>query len=791
MATNRQHPEPKKRMSDEERQRIIQEVLCSQLQMLDQCMIGSTGLAVSRADDKGMPPGYTTGDQIKMNFAWLNARSDEDLISIYGLNYHELSHVIMTPRLKGGFLAAFEGINLEVCFNLMEDWRIEVHFSSMFSAAERYFNVMLRRLIIDDHQNRHRPPEEEWGVFVMLMGRFYVDPALRMRYELKFRKKLENSSRRMELEAAEAKGQVGPNWLTELEDHFIEVENLYMMPGLKDEYLAYLDYVGDRRVDKMLELARAFCSRRFIQRDTKGNRELILMVKAMTVLLPWELMNEAPMAGVPQPGNASNGGMLGPDIPTHSGMKELELQEEAEEEASRIIEEDEKESARLRKLGEEHDPDTQAEPYPEEEEPEEDDEGEGEEFDEELEDEPSDSDMKVGEPTDGPTPDAGDEEMEGEDGTSGPMVPSDSIMIDPSQRGGDPDEEEDDSDEDEDEDDSPAPAGHLTGGAGSDVHEGEDEHLKQLTADELAELDKLFRDAGVIDQMLTEEINDILASKPVRQAIYSVRQALEEALGENLDLEPDLNNPFQMVPDTIMRERNRLQRQLEEIRGMLEGAWRDEQPAGKLLVRRLLNAPRSQYGSLFRSWIPDELEEAGIELVVLLDRSSSMASAIDHASQVCWMIASAVQETEGRVHVISFADPGKDEVLLSPARKLKSAQYQSFGTYGGTHAAEALKLAAKVIQSSNMPNKVVSIVTDGAWSDLPAAIPIIQQINNMDCDTILMLVGLHMERDRRGCTHVVHVNDMERASYELRRVIQRIGESVVRRIAEERGYWNE
>jgi hypothetical protein len=782
MATKHQHPEPKKRMTDEERQRIIQEVLCSQLQMLDQCMIGSTGLAVSRADDKGMPPGWTTGDQIKINFGWLSARSDEDLISIYGLNYHELSHVIMTPRLKGAFLAAFEGINLELCFNLMEDWRIEVHFSSMFSAAERYFNVMLRRLIIDDHVNRHRPPEQEWGVFAMLMGRFYVDPALRMRYELKFRKELDNSSRRMELLAARAKGLATDHWLTELEEHFQQVETHYQMPGLKSQFLSYLDLIGDARVDKMIDLARDFCSRRWIQNDTKGNREMILMVKAMTVLMPWERMNEAPMAGIPQAGNAANGGMLGPDIPTHAGMKEHELQEEAEEEAKRIIQEDKLESARLRKLAEENDPDAPEEDGPKAETAPEDEAGDEEEG-EKDESKPGEDDLED---------EDGSEQEGGLSGGPGAMAPSDSIMIDPTQRS--EREKDEDDEEDSDEEDSETheqPAGHLTGGAGSEVHDGEDQHLKQLTSDELAEIDKIFRDAGVIDQMLTEEINDILASKPVRQAIYSVRQALEEALGENLDLEPDLNNPFQQVPDTIMRERNRLQRQLEEIRGMLEGAWRDEQPAGKLLVRRLLNAPRSQYGSLFRSWIPDELEEAGIELVVLLDRSSSMASAIDHASQVCWMIASAVQETEGRVHVISFADPGKDEVLLSPARKLRNAQYQSFGTYGGTHAAEALKLAHKVIQSSNMPNKVVAIVTDGAWSDLQDAIPVIQQINNMDCETILMLVGLHMERDRRACTHVVHVNDMDRASYELRRVIERIGQTVVRRIAEERGYWNE
>lgn len=772
-------PVTPRRYTDEERKYIVQQTLCAQLQKLDRVLTGYWILQVTGMDDPKRPAGLTTGDAIRLNWAWLNHELDEDLIALMGLNYHELAHVILTPRLRGPFSKSMTGPYVPITFNIMEDWRIETHFTSMFETAERYLNVCLRRLIIDDHQLRHRKPEDEWQVAILTMGRFYVDPALRLRYERLLRQRLQGSSRRKEIEVAIIMKQIDADTFKLIEEHYQELQQHYQDPMLKTRMLAALNLEGDKRVDRMLTLAKEFCSRRWIDTDRKNNRELILMVKEMSLLIPFELHKDQ-VAGVPMPSNAGNGGLYGIDLPTRdddSREPDEDLQDAGKARAEEMINDQEEEMERLRKnveKAEKGDPEDDDQP----DEP-------------EVEVVPDQSEDELDEEEPGQV-DADPDGLEGGDqgGETRPEKPprGENVLIDPSQGYSKSEDDEEDNDPDEEDESDDPFTGHLTGSAGQGG-KGETAHQEtQLTREELAELDKVFRDQGVIDEMLTDEVEELLMHKDVFHDLKNVRGAVAEALGENLDLDVDLASPYKQVPGDMVAQRDQLKRQLLDIHSFLEGTWRDDEPQGKLNIRRWINARPAQRGSVFRSWIKDEIDEAGMELVILLDRSGSMGAAIDHASQVCWMVGSACQEVDGRVHVIGFSDEGRDEVLLSPAKFLRPNQYQSFGTVGGTNAAGALGLATKVMAASNMPNRVVAIITDGAWFDLEKAIPIIQKLNGMEVDTILMLMGLHMERDRRGCKHIVHVNDLERASIEIKTVIRTIGQNVAMRVARARGY---
>jgi Mg-chelatase subunit ChlD len=165
-----------------------------------------------------------------------------------------------------------------------------------------------------------------------------------------------------------------------------------------------------------------------------------------------------------------------------------------------------------------------------------------------------------------------------------------------------------------------------------------------------------------------------------------------------------------------------------------------------------------------------------------------MASSVDHASKIAWMVASAVQETNGRVHLIGFADQDKNEVLLSPSQFLERGFYTSYGSYGGTYIHEALQQAHKVLSASYMPNRLLTIITDGGWGDLKEALEVIKKINALDAETVLMLMGMHLERNQRGCKHVAHVNDIKRAGDELKKIITKIEGNAVRRVTQNRGF---
>jgi VWA domain-containing protein len=780
--TPQRRPATGRKFTDEEREYITRQVHCAQLQKLDRVLTGYWILQVSGMDDPDRPAGFTTGDAIRINWAWLDHKQDEDLIALMGLNYHELAHVILTPRLRGPFAKSMDGPNVRMTFNIMEDWRIETHFSSMFETAKRYFNVCCRRLIIDDHVLRQRRPEDEWQVALLTMGRFYLDPAIRLRHERLLRQRLQGSSRREEIMESIRMKQMDPDALTVIEQHYEELGRQYADIGLKSRMLAVLDLEGDDRVDRMLELAKQFCGQRWIPPDKQHNRKLILIVKEMALLLPFELHVDK-VAGVPQPGNAGNGGLFGIDLPTRdddSREPDDELQEAGEARAKEMIDRQEEQMKKLRSHVKQMEKDVPEDDefdldHPDEDEPDDEDEL-GDSDDGEDEDEPEDEMEVTGESSGGD---------QGGDTAPEKRPRGDDILIDPSQGYSDGSETEVETEEEES--DEPF-AGHLSASAGKGGREPEAVQEKQLTSEELAQLDKIFRDQGVVDEMLTEEIEELLMDKRIQADLKNSRTAVADALGENLDLNVDLNSPYRTVPVAIVHQRDALKRQLEEIQSLLEGSWRDDEPQGKLNIRRWINAPRSQRGHIFRSWMKDEIDEAGMELVILLDRSGSMGAAIDHASQICWMIGSACQTIDGRVHVIGFSEEDEDEVLLSPARLLRTNQYQSFGTLGGTNAAGALRLAQKVMAASNMPNRVVAIITDGSWFDLDKSIPEVHKLNAMDVDTILMLMGMHMERDRRGCKHVVHVNDLERASLELKTTIRKIGEDVALRVAQIRGF---
>lgn len=772
----------RQRLTGDERQEVIRHSILQMLQKLDRILLGHTKLAVLPADDPTEAAGYTTGDDIYINFAWLATKTDEDLVAILGLNYHELAHVIMTPRLKGKLLKQISPepnpLGFPLTFNIMEDWRIETQFAAIYDTARDYFTITCKKLIIDDHQLRQRGPDEEWSIHLMVMGRYYLDPALRIRYELMARKRLGNSSRIQEITDAMAAGKLKASYLDELTAHYKWVEEVCQDPGLADRHLRLLNLYGDARFDAMNDLAKKYCAGRWYTSDKDENWKMILLVKQMHLLLPMELAGDSPAAGIPMPGNAGDGGKFGVDLPTHQKLDSNELlHDDAKDAAAEIISQDAEQLEKLRELakgtsidvdGEEEDEDPDHADFPPSEE-----ELEGEE------DEGEDDDDDAASAEGGP---GGTEKREK------PRDPK--ILIDPSQSVNTGDKEKDDDDPDSEEE-AERFDGHLTGGAGGSTDRQRDERLAQLTREQLSDLDKIFKDAGVIDEILTDEVRALLDQRVIKRDLRNIRQNIAEQLGENLNLDSKLSTMLQPVDSDILQARDRLQRQLEEIRSLLEGTWRDDEPSGKVNLRRLLNAPPSQRGSIYRHWIQDEIDEAGLELVVLLDRSSSMASAIDHASQMCWMIASAVQKFDGRVHVISFADEDKTEVLLTPKNRLSTNQYQPFGTYGGTYCSAALELALKVIKGSHMPNSMVAIVTDGAWSDLDESVRVLQKINAYDCDTVLMGMGLDMQRDRRGCKHVVHVNDIDRASQELRLMVRRINENVLRRITQNRGFVND
>lgn len=165
-----------------------------------------------------------------------------------------------------------------------------------------------------------------------------------------------------------------------------------------------------------------------------------------------------------------------------------------------------------------------------------------------------------------------------------------------------------------------------------------------------------------------------------------------------------------------------------ELRLDLEPRWIQDQPYGRLNVKRAMTA---QFGDLdvFELWDEGEEEGASTEVVLLLDQSSSMHWVADGASQIMWALKRGLDDAEIRTTVLGYSDGWT--VLYLPEDKAPRAEYKSFPTYGGTAPGQALRESVRILRQSDAKNKLMLSVTDGGWwtsTDVTVAMELLTKI---------------------------------------------------------------
>ena len=697
-----------KALSPEEREKRRRDAICAVLQKTDRILLGDVELSVLNRDNPDMAPGWTTGTEIVVNMHHVPAVTDEDLVALWGLNYHELAHVMLTPRIRGKFRDLVRDREFRVAMNLAEDWRIETQFASLFEAADRYFKCTFKCLVIDGDK------ADQKMFFPLSVGRAYLPTVDRERWRRDF----------VQLQVGKTpRDQFNAEQIKELE--------------ATPHTASLLDLDAERWSLTLRDLADQYVGAMWSREDREHNQMLIRIIEQIKVLVPWADSEDAGNTGMPV---ADGDGMYGPDLPS-SGQAQFDLEQDAAEAAMRVIARNKEEVERIS----------------------------------EMLAEVENSDVSEGS---GNTPD-------GDDGTGGDGAGRagqsadkalNEVIVDPNQ-----------SVNQDEHDGALSSSGQVSGSAGRGGYTGQSQHTAQLSNEQREMLDRMFASDDEYDAMLSDEVQETLDSSAVQRDLKTMRRAVAEALGEGMHLNPEGDGAMCVAPPEVRAERNRLARELKLLRAQLEGTYVNDQASGKVHVRSWINASPAQRVHAFRSWMPDELEAAGTEVVGLIDRSSSMSGVLDHACQVTWAMASAIQAAEGYVSVIGFADAGKDEVLIGRDTRMDTYRYPSYGSYGGTTIAKALTKARRVLAASPMPNRLLYIVTDGAWSDTPQALEELRQINAMGVQTVLILLGMHLERENRGCRHVVQANDVTEMGQQLQKIVRRINREVVRRVSAERG----
>ena len=130
-------------------------------------------LIVNVIDDKEMKaPASTTGKTISFNASYIPDLEGDSIVMLHGLNYHEVAHVLFSPR-AGSELARYVKDNkYSRAFFILEEARAEKLLIAKYSVTRMFLEATIMKTLIE-------PADDIGGYFPLITGRTYLPLELR------------------------------------------------------------------------------------------------------------------------------------------------------------------------------------------------------------------------------------------------------------------------------------------------------------------------------------------------------------------------------------------------------------------------------------------------------------------------------------------------------------------------------------------------------------------------------------------------------------------------------------
>lgn len=559
------------------------------------------------------------------------------VLRLKGLNYHELCHVLFTPRMTDEFPRRVIARATDTgdktwwyAFNALEDQRIETWFASIYGASRRYFESIILEWIIR---------EGNAEAAILVYGRKYLTPRIRVQAGRVFTKK-------------------------------------YGKP-LYDEFKTVIDeYVT-------LEL------------PTQSVKAMTLLIKFHELLKKMQGAHQAPLPplvimdngmqdGVPQrstEGAARTGRVL---------IKQARrAQQKAQDVIDDAIDADIEEEERRDNGGSLNDG------------------AEG-----------SDGEAIDATPQSGGKAAKDGKSGKSQQGSSGPEGGADA-----SSDGGSQGDASD-----------AAPGGGGAGSSGTAQHTRSQGEVDQ---------DRSVKDEwdDLIDAA-HDQMDDVRADEQVQEdaervfdAIRAAEQAGQaDAMGESLR-RAGSKPPS---PEAVLAAR-KVQHHLTRIRQEAEPETLRRQHHGRVDVRRVISRQPHEV-DVFTNWDTGQEEETGVEVVLQVDVSGSMQGYTEQVSEATWALKRAFDKLDIRTTVLLFDTHHK--VVWQPADRAHPGKVPQMYSGGGTDPTSSYEQAARVLATSQKPNKVLITLTDGSWSgDEQKRLRMLKHLHKQGVITMLLGFG--------------------------------------------------
>ena len=172
------------------------DAFCNVFQRADRILTGLSSCVVEVHDSKDAnTPAWSDGKSVVFNVGAIKEVNEDSLVSLHGLNYHEVGHLLYTPRL-GSELGAWVkeasevkyhydengnqyttgDVRIRYAFNLLEDFRVENYLIAKYPSVEPFLRAVVAEYAIDKFQlgSETQRQEELANVFILLAGRAFM-----------------------------------------------------------------------------------------------------------------------------------------------------------------------------------------------------------------------------------------------------------------------------------------------------------------------------------------------------------------------------------------------------------------------------------------------------------------------------------------------------------------------------------------------------------------------------------------------------------------------------------------
>lgn len=599
-----------------DRFRTAMHALSMTMQKTDRILTGDMNITVHPATTKEtrvMFPAFSFGYKIIFNYdRFKDIGSAPTLIALMGANYHELAHILFTPRYGSALRThLLEGRDqLQIYWNILEDQRIESLYRAMYPSIGKYFTQMVIEFLVKE--------QSSWPLgYAMVYGRKFVPLDIRQAFADKW---------------------------AGTDDERREIENLI------DEYKRF-------PFDDLIE-------KTYIERTPHNLRPLQIVDRYAEILqaISARMGTSDLDAGCSIPENKEQmKPKKGSSKDTKDAIEQMEDQEEAQDD---LEEQDEDGSGFWDDIDE-------------------DDEEEGSEDGSEGEGDSSGEDLK------------GDEDDGDASGRGGAEDDSDSADKGSPAEGG-----EDDSDSDADGNDGDSDS--SANGASGDLD------------GETSEADEGDEDDFDLESALEEILDNVKNSSSIKDDVEQLLSAMNNPF--SLDVETDYTKFYLAeVTSDMVAAANDTHRELSRLYAQLEPGWHYGSNQGRLNAERW--SRDHNIDEAFDEWDEGREQDSGLEVVMLLDTSPSMANQkIIAAGQSVWSIKRACDLVEASVSVLSFSHV--TETIYRRHDKAEMGQWRKPGLGDSTVPMGGLHIARRILTESDAPNKLLVVVTDGHWSGL-------------------------------------------------------------------------